>query len=206
MILIEENFNGLQYLSEGTENNKKTYVVGTYMEGEIVNKNGRVYPKSQISAAVKSVHSAIAEGRDVLGALDHPSDLIVTLKDAAIKITEMQMQGNNAIGKALILEHVPNGQIALGLLKSGVNLGISSRGSGSVNEDTGIVESFNFITADLVATPSAPNAMLMSVREQLELYKRGGEINHLAEAVLDDKAAQKYFEKELIKFIGNSFK
>ena len=118
----------------------------------------------------------------------------------------MQMNGNNAIGKALILESTPKGQIAKGLIEAGINLGVSSRGAGQVNEDTGIVEGFDFITVDIVANPSAIEAYPQSVMEALDMYKRGYVIDDLSQSIIQDKSAQKYFEKELMKFIKDGFK
>lgn len=203
MILIEENFNGV--LCEATED-KKFYLKGIFMESEQQNRNGRIYKKKEIEAAVKQVNEAAAAGRHVLGQLDHPQDLIVSLADVSHKILEMQMNGNNAIGKAQIIENTPKGQIAKGLMEAGVQLGVSSRGSGQVNEENGIVEGFNFITVDIVANPSAINAYPQSVMEAIEMYHRGYIVDDLSEAVLHDKKAQAYFEKELIKFIGETFK
>ena len=203
MILIEENFNGV--LTEATAD-KKFYLKGIFMESEQQNRNGRIYKKNEVEAAVKNVNEAASAGRHVLGQLDHPQDLIVSLADVSHKILEMQMNGNNAIGKAQIIENTPKGQIAKGLMEAGVQLGVSSRGSGQVSEDTGIVEGFNFITVDIVANPSAINAYPQSVMEAIEMYHRGYIVNDLSEAVIHDKQAQKYFQKELIKFIGDSFK
>jgi len=204
MILIEENFNGI--ICEANTESKKMYLSGIFMESEQKNRNGRVYAKPEIEKAVKQVNEAATAGRHILGQLDHPQDLVVSLSEVSHKILEMQMSGNNAIGKAQIMESTPKGQIAKGLVKEGVQLGVSSRGSGQVNEDTGIVEGFNFITVDIVANPSAINAYPQSITEALDMYKRGYIIEDLSDAVLHDKSAQKFFEKELIKFIGKSFK
>lgn len=204
MILIEENFNGI--ICESSNEGKKLYLSGIFLESEQKNRNGRIYARKEIEAAVNIVNEAATAGRHILGQLDHPQDLVVSLSDVSHKILEMHMSGNNAIGKAQIMESTPKGQIAKGLIKEGVQLGVSSRGSGQVNEDTGIVEGFNFITVDIVANPSAINAYPQSITEALEMHKRGYIINDLSEAVLHDKAAQKYFQKELIKFIGDSFK
>lgn len=181
------------------------YLQGTFMESEKRNRNGRIYQKSQIEAAVDKINEAARQGRHILGELDHPPTLEVKLANVSHKILEMRMNGNDAVGKAMILETTPNGQIAKNLAESGIVLGVSSRGSGSVNEDTGIVEDFTFITADIVANPSAINAYPTSIMEQLEMYRRGYLVNDLAQAVLHDDKAQKYFQKEIEKFIKETF-
>lgn len=204
MILIEENFNGI--ICESNTEGKKLYLNGIFMESEQQNRNGRIYKKSEIESVVQKVNEAATAGRHILGEMDHPENLVVSLSEVSHKILEMYMSGNNAIGKAQIMESTPKGQIAKGLIKEGVQLGVSSRGSGQVNEDTGIVEGFNFITVDLVASPSAINAFPQSITEALDMHRRGYIVKDLSESVLHDKAAQKYFEKELCKFIGDAFK
>ena len=207
MILTESRFGQLETLAEGAEGSgKKLYLQGIFMESEQKNRNGRIYQRSEIESAVKKVNEAANQGRHILGQLDHPSNLVVNLSDVSHKIMEMQMNGNNAIGKALILESTPKGQIAKGLIEAGINLGVSSRGAGQVNEDTGIVEGFDFITVDIVANPSAIEAYPQSVMEALDMYKRGYVIDDLSQSIIQDKSAQKYFEKELMKFIKDGFK
>lgn len=126
--------------------------------------------------------------------------LEVSLKNASHKITEMWMEGNQAFGKAEVLEKTTNGQILKGLIDSDVKVGMSSRASGKVKE-SGQVENFNLVTIDAVATPSAYNAYPESIYESLEMYKNGHLIEELAEAVMEDEKAQEHFRKELQNFI-----
>lgn len=203
MILLEENFKNI--LIEAAEEGKKLYLKGIFMESEQKNRNGRIYKKSEISAAVDKVNEAASAGKYILGHLDHPKDLEVRLENVSHKILEMHMDGNNAIGKAEILDKTPKGQIARSLIESGVQIGLSSRGRGMVNEDTNIVEGFDFITVDLVASPSAISAYPTSVMEAIEMYRRGYIVNDLAEAVLHDDKAQKYFQQEIMKFLRETF-
>ena len=203
MILLEENFKDI--LIENAKDAKKMYLKGIFMESEQKNRNGRIYKKNEIATAVQKVNESAKAGKHILGQLDHPQDLEVRLENVSHKILEMSMEGNNAIGKAEILDKTPKGQIAISLIESGIQLGVSSRGSGSVNEDTNIVEGFSFVTVDLVASPSAINAYPTSVMEAIEMYKRGYIVNDLAEAVLHDDAAQKYFQEEIIKFVKETF-
>jgi hypothetical protein len=204
MILTESNFKNIIVESSGDD--KKLYIRGIFLESEQQNRNGRVYQRSEIQEAVNKINEAATQGRHILGELDHPAgSLEVSLKNVSHKITEMYMEGNNAIGKAEILEKVPSGQIAKGLIEAGINIGVSSRGSGMVNESTGIVEGFDIVTIDLVASPSAINAFPQSLRESIQLYKRTGELDNLANAVVHDKKAQAYFEKEIMTFIKETF-
>jgi len=206
MLLIEQNFTNIQTISEGaTPADKKLYLQGIFMEAESKNINGRIYPKSDIQKAVTKINEAAMSSRHILGELDHPPTLEVKLANVSHKIVEMVMDGNNAIGKAQILESTPMGQIAASLIKDGVNIGVSSRGSGSVNESTHIVEGFDLISVDLVASPSARNAYPTTLREQIEFYNRGEIVTDLAEAVIHDNKAQKYFQTEIFKFIKSNF-
>lgn len=201
MILIEQTFDGVETLVESSGNSKKTYLAGTFMESGRKNRNGRVYKKTCLEVAANKINDAASIGRHILGHIDHPSHLQIQLDEVAIKLTEARMVGNNVWCKAEVLEGVPKGQILKGLLDAGIQVGVSSRGSGQVNESTGLVESFNFVTVDVVSQPSA-NAYPETIQEQLEMYKRGHLVNDLAEAVIHDKAAQKYFVAEMAKFIG----
>jgi hypothetical protein len=127
--------------------------------------------------------------------------LEVKLANVSHKILEMKMVGTQAIGRAEILENHPNGQIVIGLMKDGVQLGVSTRGSGRVNPNTKIVEGFNMVTVDVVATPSAQNAYPQTLREQLEGYSGGKILDECAmEAIRNDPIAQKYFQMEVRKF------
>lgn len=202
MIIIEENFqdiNGLITEGDG-DGDKKFYLRGVFAEAETKNRNGRQYSLSDMTKEVARIDEAAKTNRHVLGELDHPNTLEVKLKNVSHRIVEMKMDGTRAIGKAEILRNHPNGQIAMGLMKDNVQLGVSTRGSGKVN-GSGIVEGFNLVTVDIVATPSARSAYPETIQEQLELYNRGEIITDLSEAVLYDSAAQKYFEAEMKKFI-----
>lgn len=135
-----------------------------------------------------------------MGELDHPQTLSINLDRVSHVITEMDMNGSNAIGKARML-NTPMGNIARELINSGVALGVSSRGAGQVNEDGG-VSGFQFVTVDIVAQPSAPNAYPQTVYESLELAKNGHNILDLAEAVRHDPSAQKYLKEEILSWLS----
>lgn len=199
MILIEENFEGV--LTESASDGKKTYLSGIFMESGNKNRNGRIYDSSEMQREVDKINEAAKRGHYVLGELDHPNSLEIKLENVSHKIVEMTMKGNLVYGKAEIIDKHPKGQILKALVDSGVRVGVSSRGSGQVNESTGIVSNFGLVTVDAVATPSCRSAYPQTIQEQLEYYRKGGYVTELAEAVIHDQAAQKYFQAEMKKFI-----
>lgn len=180
---------------------KSLYMRGVFIQGGVKNLNERVYPVHEIRHAVEDVREIIKGGHSVLGELDHPDELNVNLDRVSHLITDMWMDGPNGVGKLKILE-TPMGQIARTLLESGVKLGVSSRGSGNVNE-SGDVSDFQIVTVDIVARPSAPNAYPMPVYEALNMRRKGKIVEDLAIAVKDDPAAQKHLHKELLEWINS---
>ena len=196
LILIEE-INPLKadLIVEEHANTKSSYLSGIFMQANLVNGNGRCYPLSEITNAVNDINKRIKEGYTVYGELNHPDNLSIDLNNVSHIITEMWMEGNNAMGKARIIEGHPKGQIVKAILNAGGKLGVSSRGSGNVNE--GNVSGFSLKTVDVVAQPSAPDAFPDHVMEALNENKK---IMTLAESVIHDQSAQKYFIKELSEF------
>lgn len=174
------------------------FMKGIMMMAECRNGNNRIYPRSEIERAVDRINSVIAENRFVLGELNHPDHLQIDLKNVSHAIVEAYMDGNNAIGKMKLL-NTPSGNIAREILSAGIPLGVSSRGSGSVNE--GMVSGFDFVTMDIVATPSAPDAYPVAIRESIEGAANGRKIMTLAEAVCEDSDAQKYLKKEIMTYL-----
>lgn len=173
---------------------KQSYLSGIFMQGDVVNGNGRNYPVNEIGMAVGNVNERIKEGLSIFGELNHPDNLQIDLNNVSHIITEMKMEGANALGKARIL-NTPKGQIVKAILEGGGKLGVSSRGSGNVNEGT--VSGFSIVTVDIVATPSASKAYPNHVMEELNGDKK---ILTLAEATLHDTAAQKYFRVAMAEF------
>ena len=135
---------------------KKVYMKGIFIQGDLRNHNGRVYPLHEIRKAVENIKESIQKDNGVLGECDHPQELQIHLDRVSHKITEMWMDGANGYGKLQILP-TPCGNIVRTLLDCGVKLGVSSRGSGNV-DDNGRVSDFDMLTVDIVAKPSAPNA------------------------------------------------
>lgn len=195
-LVLIENLNPMtaNLMVEEHSATKDSYLSGIFMQADIVNGNQRVYPLDEITNAVDGVMKRITEGQSVYGELNHPDNLQIDLNNVSHIITEMKMDGANAVGKAKLL-NTPKGQIVKAILEAGGKLGVSSRGSGNVVE--GKVSSFSLVTIDIVATPSAPNAYPSHVMEALSSESK---IMSLADAVVHDDKAQKYFRKELSKF------
>lgn len=186
-------------ITESSNDGKTMWLNGICMQSSITNRNGRTYPLAEITTAVAAASQRIAENNGIFGELDHPQSLTINSDRISHVITEMWMNGSDAYGKAKLL-NTPMGLIAQELLKSGVKIGVSSRGAGNVNESGG-VQGFQFITYDIVITPSAPNAYPGLVYESIERARNGHQILTLAEQVRQDPAAQKYFANEIQKYI-----
>lgn len=200
MILLQEELAPMEcnVLTESSQDGKSMWLNGICMQSTLKNRNGRCYPLAEISAAVENAQQRIKECNGIFGELDHPQTLTINSDRISHVITEMWMHGNDAYGKAKLL-NTPMGLIAQELVKSGVKIGVSSRGAGNVNE-SGEVSGFNFITYDLVIVPSAPNAVPSLVYEAVEA-KIGKTVLTLAEQMQEDTSAQKYFAREILAFI-----
>lgn len=187
-------------ITESSGDGKTMWLNGICMQSSIKNRNGRNYPINEITLAVDNAKQRIKECNGIFGELDHPQSLNINSDRISHVITEMWMNGNDAYGKAKLL-NTPMGNIAQELLRSGVKIGVSSRGAGNVTE-SGDVQGFQFITYDIVVTPSAPNAYPGLMYESIEHAKNGNKILSLAEAVQHDPKAQKYFKDEIMKFLA----
>lgn len=199
-LLIEELAPGeCNIIQESNTKTNECFLSGVFMQAELENRNGRRYPLEEITRAVESANTVIEAQNGIFGELDHPQTLSINLDRISHVITELSMDGNNAVGKAKIID-TPMGNIARKLVESGVRLGVSSRGAGAVSGE-GSVSGFNFVTVDIVATPSAPGAMPESVYESLMNDKAGQKAVSLAEQMREDAKAQLYFAKEIRKFI-----
>jgi len=146
---------------------KSTFLEGIFMQAENKNKNGRVYTREVLTNAVdKFVNEQVITGRAV-GELNHPDGPTINLDKVSHRITELKWDGNNVLGKALILD-TPMGQIVKGLVEGGVQLGVSSRGMGSLEMKNGVNhvrDDFMLNTIDIVQDPSAPNAFVNGIME-----------------------------------------
>ncbi len=188
-------------LVEADDGGKSLYLQGCFIQGDVKNQNQRVYPVSEISNAVGTIMEQIKNGESVLGECDHPEELTINIDRVSDMITEMSMHGADGVGKMKVLP-TPCGNIVKTLIENGVKLGVSSRGSGNV-DDSGYVSEFEIITVDIVARPSAPGAYPQAVYEALGYKRYGNNLADLAEAVQHDRKAQKYLTKGTIDWIKN---
>ena len=178
MKLITEEVSQVEFITEGKGANKKLYIEGVFLQGNIKNRNGRMYPVETLAREVNRYSEAFVNKGRALGELGHPDGPTVNLDRVSHKITSLVQEGNNFRGKAQLL-NTPMGKIASSLIDEGVTLGVSSRGVGSLREDhTGakaVGEDFMLATAaDIVADPSAPDAFVSGIMEGKEWIWEGG--------------------------------
>ena len=177
MKLITEHTNQIEYLTEGK--GKEQYIKGIFMQSDIKNQNGRVYPHAVLQKEVKNFNTKyVNEGR-ALGELGHPMGPVINLDRVSHVIKELVEDGKNFVGKAKVMD-TPNGKIVKNFISEGVKLGVSSRGMGSlkankkgVNEVQG---DFVLSTVDIVADPSAPDAFVNGIMEGKEWVWENGVI------------------------------
>lgn len=194
------------FISESTTDGKSTYLSGICMQAVVRNQNDRVYPLDEITEAVRVAMNNIKITNGIFGELDHPSTLSINMDRVSHVITNLRMEGNNAIGKMKILcgpNGTPMGNIAKALIESGVRIGVSSRGAGQVNE-SGEVRGYNFVTMDIVANPSARDARPESIYESLDGNSTGRKVLTLAEQMQQDPDAQKFFKAEIMRFLNQN--
>jgi hypothetical protein len=182
---------------------KKLCMKGIFLQADVKNHNRRVYPLREISKAVDSLNEKIKTHGPVPGEAQHPEGLEINIDRISHSISEMWMDGKNGMGKLTLLP-TPLGNIIRTLLENNVKLGVSSRGSGEV-DDFGSVKDFEIITVDIVSTPSAPEAYPNTIYEQLMYARNQKEIVKLAEAVSHDYSAQKYFKQEILSWMNDNF-
>lgn len=193
-------FDQAQVIVESGNEGKDLYMKGICIQGNVKNANQRVYPTFEISKAVQKVSDQIAGGSSVLGEVDHPEDLKINLDRVSHMITSMWMDGHNGYGKLKILP-TPMGKLVETMLQSGVKLGVSSRGSGNVDEASGNVSEFDIITVDVVAQPSAPNAYPTPIYEGLLNMRHGHKLVGIAKAAREDSRVQKHLKEGVISLI-----
>ena len=178
MKLITEEVSRVKFIVEGKGAKKKMYIEGVFLQGEIKNRNGRMYPLQTLAKEVGRYNESFVSKGRALGELGHPDGPTVNLDRVSHKITSLVQEGNNFRGKAQLLS-TPMGKIAQNLIGEGVTLGVSSRGVGSLKEDLHgckvVGEDFMLATAaDIVADPSAPDAFVSGIMEGKEWIWEGG--------------------------------
>ena len=179
MKLITEQNNDIEVLTEEKDGKKSTYIKGVFLQTEITNRNGRMYKFDTMNREVSKYNEEFVNRGRALGELGHPEGPTLNLDRVSHKIVELYPEGTNFIGKAKLME-TPMGKIAKSLLEEGVQLGVSSRGLGSIKkEGTCSVVADDFIlstAADIVADPSAPDAFVEGIYEGREWVQADGRI------------------------------
>ena len=187
MKLITENIEEVKLLTEEKDGQKHLYIEGVFLQSEVKNRNGRVYPFSVLEKEVGRYNEEYVSKGRALGELGHPDGPTVNLDRVSHRITTLKAEGHNFVGKARILD-TPMGNIAKSLLGEGVKLGVSSRGMGSIDkrEDANyVMDDFMLATAaDIVADPSAPDAFVNGIMEGKEWVWDNG--------LLKEKTVSKY--------------
>ena len=192
---------GLEILSEEAHDGSKTLKLkGVCIEGGVRNANERVYPVNEIAKAVDTINEQIKTGHSVLGEVDHPEDLKINLDRVSHMIEKMWMDGPAGMGTLKILP-TPMGKLVETMLTNGVKLGVSSRGSGNVDDRTGHVSDFEIVTVDVVAQPSAPNAYPTAIYEGLLNHKGGQRLLDMFKDPAKSGKAQRYVKEEVMRLI-----
>jgi len=178
MKLITEEISSVKFITEGKGAKKKMYIEGVFLQGNLKNRNGRMYPVDTLAKEVGRYNESFIKKGRAVGELGHPDGPTVNLDRVSHKIVDLHQEGNNFVGKAQLLE-TPMGKIAKSLLAEGVMLGVSSRGIGTLKEDRDgikvVGEDFQLATAaDIVADPSAPDAFVNGIMEGKEWVWEGG--------------------------------
>ena len=207
MKLITETIENVKLITEEKNGKKLLYIEGVFLQSELKNRNGRMYPFSVLDREVKRYNEEYIKSKRALGELGHPDGPTINLDRVSHRITDLRAEGNNFIGKAQILD-TPMGNIAKNLLDEGVQLGVSSRGMGSIEkvEDCNVVADDFMLTtaADIVADPSAPDAFVNGIMEGKEWVWCNGILKETEVAkykgIMDASARQELEEKTLKVF------
>ena len=209
MKLITEQIEDVKLVTEGTGDDKKLYIEGVFLQSELKNRNGRMYPFSVLEKEVNRYNEEYVKNKRALGELGHPDGPTVNLDRVSHRITSLKAEGNNFIGKAQILD-TPMGKIAKSLLGEGVQLGVSSRGMGSIDqrEDCNVVcDDFMLATAaDIVADPSAPDAFVNGIMEGKEWVWNNGILKETKVAKYQkymNESTRKDLEERTLKIFGD---
>ncbi|AEC52988.1 prohead core scaffolding protein and protease [Synechococcus phage S-CRM01] len=208
MRLIVEEIENVEVLTETVNGKKSFWIQGPFLQGDIKNRNGRIYESRILAKEVGRYNENYVNKGRAVGELGHPDGPTVNLDRVSHKITELKQNGSNFIGKAKILE-TPMGRIASALLNDGVTLGVSSRGMGSLVERDGtkfVGEDFMLATAaDIVADPSAPDAFVQGIMESKEWIWDNGllkevEVSRSRDRINEAARAGRLDEQTLIEF------
>jgi len=210
MKLIREEIEAVEVLTEEKNGKKHFYISGPFLQGDVKNRNGRIYESRILAKEVKRYNEEYINKGRAMGELGHPDGPTVNLDRVSHKITRLEQDRSNFIGKAKILE-TPMGRIASALLSDGVTLGVSSRGMGSLENRNGINyvgEDFMLATAaDIVADPSAPDAFVQGIMEGKEWVWDNGLLKEVelerARQRIDAAAAAQRLEEQILSEFQN---
>jgi hypothetical protein len=199
---ITEDTNVLTEINEET-GKKNFFIEGIFMQGNLKNRNGRIYPSEVLEKEMKRYQKDFIETRRALGELGHPDGPQINGDRVSHLITEMKKNGNDFYGKAKILS-TPMGEIVKTFIDEGVRCGVSTRGLGSVKQVNGVMEvqpDFHLATVDIVTDPSAPNAFVNGIMENTEFYYDVASSNWIAQRPVEEviEEIQKTVEKEYRK-------
>ena len=206
MKLITEHTNEIEYIVEGK--GKQQYIKGVFMQSDVKNQNGRIYPFPVLQREVKNYSKKFVKEGRALGELGHPMGPTINLDRVSHLITELYEDGKNFVGKAKIMD-TPNGKIVKNLLESGVKLGVSSRGLGTVKTNKAgvneVQKDFVLSTVDIVADPSAPAAFVNGIMEGKEFSVTGEVEDYIKKDVHSTHSRELDAKKLEIfeKFLGN---
>ena len=202
-LIVEENENVIiESVTEGSGPGKSYFIQGVFLQANLQNRNGRVYPMDILEKEVARYNQAYVSQSRALGELGHPDGPTINMERASHLIKELYKEGNNFIGKAKILD-TPYGKIVKALIDEGVKLGVSSRGMGTLKERNGVQEvqhDFYLATAaDIVADPSAPSAFVQGVMEGKEWVWNNGLLTEMKIDTIRKSLDKKGSEKDILE-------
>jgi len=202
-LITEYTEDSVEVITEAKEDGKKNYFIeGIFMQGDIKNRNGRIYPSATLESEMDRYNKEFIETKRALGELGHPDGPQINGDRVSHLITDMRRDGNDFYGKAKILS-TPMGEIVKSLLDEGVKIGVSTRGLGSVKAGrNGVMEvqkDFHLSTVDIVTDPSAPNAFVNGIMENVEYYYDIASGNWRATEVIQD--IQEEVEKKVNRVV-----
>ena len=208
---VNEEINYITETLDEATGKKNMFIEGVFMQGDIKNRNGRMYPADVLDKEVKRYNDQYIEKNRAYGELGHPQGPTINLERVSHMITKLERDGSNFMGKAKIMTETPYGKIVESLIKDGGQLGVSSRGMGSVKpskDGTGVVQSDFYLAtaADIVADPSAPDAFVNGIMEGKEWVWENGVIREAQIADYEKqikKSSQKNLEEEKLKVFND---
>lgn len=179
-LITEQNFDDVHVITEESDSGEKNlYIEGIFLQANIKNRNGRIYEDSILKPVLEKYDDEYVKKGRAIGECLHPESVQINLDRVSHRITELNWNKNDVVGKAIIMK-TPMGGLVRGLLEGGTILGVSSRGTGSLEERNGakyVKDDFNLVTVDIVSDPSAPSAFVNGILEGVEiLYDKNGNL------------------------------